>query len=113
MTKQYELMAVNLKSGKSKTVDVFDIEDFFEDEYEGAGICLFFDSRGDLAEVMASEVDIMMDSESSAQNTSHYFYAIIKDEKDIYESFLMMREGIIDFSSIDLPLHINITMSRN
>lgn len=113
MTKQYELILIDVTTGKSKLVDVFDIEHFYENEYDGSGICLFFDGRGDLSEVMASEEGILDDAEESANNLNHYFYALITDEENVYESYLMFREGKINISSIDLPLSMQITMTNN
>lgn len=119
MTKQYELLVINKLSGISSTVDVYDIEDFENEEIEEPGICLFLDGRGDLVEVLESGTDIIGDAYETSLNSNYYFYALLVggDEpfsyEEVYSFFNTIRQNIIDFTTIDLPLSLKITISQN
>lgn len=112
----YTVAIVNTNVGSHIVANVFHVSKKVDHKFVGGGVCLFFDKYEDLIEVIASDDDIIYDSDNYRPKNAEYL-CLLGDENimsvdEVVELFDGIREGHIQIIST-VAEKIRITMSKN
>lgn len=118
ITQEYEILLINMKSGISMQQGVYRINDIVYESSLVGGVCLLFDKKKELIDVLASD-DMIIEEAIEFIGKEHAYYSLIYDEEnkleewEIEEIFDMIRLGTVNIVVSAPTTEIMITMANN